>query len=209
MRSESGKPATFIQSARRAQIVGCAIEVIAEIGWAQTSIRKIAERVGVAMSAVLYHFGNKDNLVDAIVAEMYRTALAVVVPAVGAETTASGKLAAYIRANVIYFDTYRVHLRALTQISASYQPSDGRRFEELGLSPELSEQLAALDPTAILTAGQQDREFGDFPVSSMAIALRGAVNAVVEKILRDPDFDAPAYGEDLVAIFGRAVGIRR
>jgi AcrR family transcriptional regulator len=62
--------------------VAAAIEVIAEIGWAQTSIRKIADRVGVAMSAVLYHFGTKDNLVDAIIEEMYRTALANVVPAV-------------------------------------------------------------------------------------------------------------------------------
>jgi hypothetical protein len=43
----------------------------------------------------------------------------------------------------------------------------------------------------------------------MALALRGAVNAVVEKILRDPEFDARAYGEDLVAIFGRAVGMAR
>lgn len=188
--------------------MGCAIEVIAEIGWAQTSIRKIADRVGVAMSAVLYHFGNKDNLVDAIVEEMYRAALGVVVPAVSAETTASAKLNAYIGASVEYFDTHRVHLTALTQINASYTPSDGRRFEELGLNPELSEELAVLDPTAILVAGQQDREFDDFPVPSMAIALRGAVNAVVEKILRDPDFDAPAYAEDLVAIFGRAVGVR-
>lgn len=209
MRSSQEKPPTFTQSARRAQIVSCAIEVVSEVGWAQTSIRKIADRVGVAMSAVLYHFGNKDNLVDAIVEEMYRTALAVVVPAVDAESTASGKLSAYIRANVAYFDTHRVHLTALTQISASYKPSDGRRFEELGLSPELSEKLAALDPTAILAAGQRDREFGEFPVASMAIALRGAVNAVVEKILRDPDFDAPGYGEDLVAIFGRAVGVGR
>ena len=62
---------------------------------------------------------------------------------------------------------------------------------------------------AILTAGHQDDEFGDIPVASMAVALRGAVNAVVEKILREPDFDAAAYGEDLVAIFGRATEVRR
>lgn len=209
MRSHEVKPTTFTQTARRTQIVACAIEVIAEIGWAQTSIRKIADRVGVAMSAVLYHFGNKDNLIDAIVEEMYRSALAVVVPAVTAETTASGKLDAYIRANIAYFHGHRVHLTALTQISTSYKPSDGRAFQELGLKPELSDELAALDPTAILVAGQQDREFGEFPVTSMAIAVRGAVNAVVEKILADPDFDAPAYGEDLVAIFGRAVGAQR
>jgi hypothetical protein len=110
---------------------------------------------------------------------------------------------------VAYFDTHRSHLAALTQLGSSYQPSDGRRFDELGLSPELRDELTALDPTAILIAGQKAREFGDFPIASMAIALRGAVNAVVEKILHDPNFDASAYGEDLVAIFGRAVGTKR
>ncbi|MGB8405466.1 MAG: TetR/AcrR family transcriptional regulator [Mycobacterium sp.] len=207
MRSDGQKPATFTQSARRTQIVTAAIEVIAEIGWAQTSIRRIAERVGVAMSAVLYHFGTKENLVDAIIEEMYRTALSVVVPALDSESTATGKLSAYIRGSIAYFDTHRSHLRALTQLGAGYQPSDGRRFDELGLTPELREELAALDPTAILAAGQQDHEFGDFPIASMALAIRGAVNAVVEQILREPDFDARAYGEDLVAIFGSAVAV--
>lgn len=209
MRSDARKPATFTQSARRAQIVAAAIEVIAEIGWAQASIRKIADRVGVAMSAVLYHFGTKDNLVEAIVEEMYRTALSVVGPAVDAESTAANKLAAYITSSVAYFDTHRSHLAALTQLGTSYQLADGRRFQELGLTPELKQELAILDPTAILTVGQQDREFGAFPVASMAVALRGAVNAAVEMILREPDFDARAYGEDLAAIFGRAVEVIR
>lgn len=188
--------------------MAAAIDVIAEIGWAQTSIRKIADRVGVAMSAVLYHFGTKDNLVEAIVEEMYRTALSVVVPALDAESTAAGKLTAYIRANIAYFDTHRSQLAALAQLGTGYQPS-GRRFDELGLTPQLREELIGLDPTEILSSGQQSHEFGDFPVTSMAIALRGAVNAVVEKILREPDFDAQAYGVDLVAIFGRAVEVRR
>lgn len=209
MRSDLPKPPTFTQSARRAQIVAAAIDVIAETGWAQTSIRKIADRVGVAMSAVLYHFGSKDNLVEAIIEEMYRSALSAVIPALDAETTATGKLTAYIRANLAYFDTHRSQLAALAQLGAGYQPSDGRRFDELGLTPELHDELIALDPTGILTVGQQDHEFGDFPIASMALALRGAVNAVVEKILRDPDFDARAYGEDLVAIFGRAVAVAR
>ncbi len=208
MRSETTKPATFTQSARRAQIVAAAIDVIAEIGWSQTSIRKIADRVGVAMSAVLYHFGTKDNLVDAIIEEMYRSALSAVVPALDAESTATGKLTAYIRASIAYFDSHRSQLAALTQLSIGYQPSDGRRFDELGTTPELREELIALDPTSILVVGQEDHEFGDFPIASMALALRGAVNAVVEKILREPEFDAHAYGEDLVAIFGRSVGVK-
>lgn len=206
MRSITQKPLTFTQSARRAQIVESAIEVIAEVGWAQTSIRKIAERVGVAMSAVLYHFGTKDKLVEAIVEQMYRSALAVVVPAVDAESTAAGKLTAYIRATVEYFDTHRVHLAALSQLASSYRPSDGSSFNGLGLSPALVEELAALDATGILQSGQLAGEFGEFPVDSVAMALSGAGHALVYKFMREPDFDAHRYGEDLVEIFNRVVG---
>jgi AcrR family transcriptional regulator len=209
VRSVGKKPSTFTQSARRAQIVACAIEVIAEVGWAQTSIRKIADRVGVAMSAVLYHFGTKENLVDAIIEEMYRSALAVVITAVDAEVTATAKLNAYIRATVKYFDTHRVHLAALSQLASSYRPGDGRSFKELGLTSDLADELAALDATAILRAGQLDGEFGEFPVESVAIALSGAGHAVVTKLLEDPDFDAHRYGEDLVEIFGRIVRTQR
>jgi AcrR family transcriptional regulator len=206
MRVTNSPPESFTRTARKAQIVGCAIEVIAEVGFAQASIRKIADRVGIAMSAVLYHFGNKDNLVEAIIEEMYRSTLAVVVPALDAETSAADKLNAYIRSTITYFGTHRVALKALASIGTAHQPSDGRRVDELGLSPEIAEQLAVLDPTAILLAGQRDGEFGDFPLASLAVALRGAVTAVVDKILREPGYDATAYGEDLVAIFGRVVG---
>jgi AcrR family transcriptional regulator len=209
MRSARVSAPTFTQAARRTQIVGCAIDVIAEVGWAQTSIRKIADQVGIAMSAVLYHFGTKDKLVDAVIEEMYRTALAVVVPAIDAELTATGKLNAYVRSSITYFDSHRAHLAALSQLSTGYQPSDGRPFDELGLTAELGEEMAALDPATILQAGRRDGEFGEFPVESTAIALRAAVNAVVEKILRDPTFDAGAYGEDLVKIFGRVLAVTK
>lgn len=186
--------------------MGAAIDVIAEVGFAQASIRKIADRVGIAMSAVLYHFGTKDNLVDAIVEHMYRTMITHLAPAVLAEETAAGKLHAYIRSSIDYFGTHRVALKALASLGTTYVPTDGRRFEELGLSPDIAEQLAVLDPTPILTAGQRDGEFGDFPVQSTATALRGAVNGVVEKVLREPGYDAGTYAEDLIQIFDRVVG---
>ncbi len=205
MSPKSERPESFTRTARRAQIVACAIEVIAEVGYPQASIRKIADRVGIAMSAVLYHFGSKDNLVDAIVEHMYRTMLTLVVPALEAEPTATGQLNAYIRSCIKYFATHRTALLALTSTATNFQPSDGRRFDQLGLSPEVAKQLAVLDPTAILAAGQRDGEFGDFPLESTALALRGAVNSVVEQILREPTYDARGYGEDLIEIFGRIV----
>lgn len=205
MSPTQARPESFTRLARKAQIVAAAIDVIAEVGFAQASIRKIADRVGIAMSAVLYHFGTKDNLVDAIVGHMYRTMLTQVAPAVEAEDTASGKLNAYIRSSIGYFGTHRVALKALASLGTTYVPSDGRRFEELGLSPDIVEQLAVLDPAPILAAGQRDGEFGNFPAQSTAIALRGAVNGVVDKVLREPGYDAGGYAEDLIDIFGRIV----
>ena len=197
---------SFIRSARRAQIVAAAIDVIAEVGYAQASIRKIADRVGIAMSAVLYHFGTKDKLVEAIIEHMYRTMLNSVAPAVADQHTASTKLDAYILSSIGYFATHRVALKALASLGTTYVPADGRRFEELGLDADLADQLAALDPTAILDTGQRAGEFADFPVTSVAIALRGAINGVVEPILREPHFDASRYAEDLIDVFGRIIG---
>lgn len=197
---------SFTRSARKAQIVAAAIDVIAEVGFAQASIRKIADRVGIAMSAVLYHFGTKDNLVDAIVEHMYRTMLSQVAPAVDAEHTATGKLHAYIRSSIAYFGTHRTALKALASLGTTYVPTDGRRFDELGLSPDIAEQLTVLDPTSILVAGQRDGEFGTFPVGSTAIALRGAVNGVVDRVLREPGYDATQYAQDVIDMFGRIVG---
>jgi AcrR family transcriptional regulator len=191
--------------ARREQIVGCAIEVIAEVGYPQASIRKIAERVGVAMSVVLYHFATKDDLVEAVIEEMYRSALAVLTPALDAESTATGKLNAYIRASLEYFDKRRVHLVALAELGSGYRPRGARRFDEMGLSDDVREQFAAVDPSVIFRLGQRRREFRKFSVDSMAIALRAAVNATAEQVMRDADFDVRGYGEDLVSTFGRAV----
>lgn len=59
--------------------------MIAELGYAQASIRRIADRVGVAMSVVPYHVKSKDELIAAVVEEMYRDAFAVVVNGVVAD----------------------------------------------------------------------------------------------------------------------------
>src|SRR5215469_10491417 len=62
--SPSGR--TFADEARRTQLVECAIDVIAAEGFAQASLARIAERAGVAKSVVLYHFANKDELVEQV-----------------------------------------------------------------------------------------------------------------------------------------------
>ena len=194
---------TFTEAARRAQIVETAIETIAELGYHQASVRKIAERVGVAMSVVLYHFGNKDDLVAAIVAELYRSVITIMSPLVEAESTAAGKLTAHIRAHIDYIATHRSHQLALTEIGTNYRTRTGGRLNELtvDLEPDELAELAKLELEAIFTLGVETGEFRPLAPDSMARAVRGAIGSALLTSTTDPGFDVRAYGEDLVEAF--------
>lgn len=208
MRSSATGGATFTETARRAQIVECAIETIAELGYGRASVRRIADRVGVAMSVVLYHFGNKDDLVAAIVAELYRSLIEIMRPVVEAETTAGGRLAAHIRAHVGYIATHRSHQLALTEIASNHRSRSGKRLNEM--TPDLDSSqladLAALDLEAIFRSGVDTGEFRALSPDSLARAVRGAIGSALLTSTTDPDFDVLSYGEDLVTAFRLATG---
>src|SRR5262245_55220759 len=59
---------------RRADIVDAAIEVFATRGFRGTALAEVAERVGVSAANVLYHFGSKEELLLAVIAERDRRA---------------------------------------------------------------------------------------------------------------------------------------
>lgn len=203
MRSKSSSD-TFTERARRAQIVQCAIELIGERGYAESSVAKIAERAGVAKSVVLYYFHGKDDLVGAIVTEIYLAAAAKMLPVIDAEETAAGKLAAYIRSNAEYLQTHRGYAMALLEIWTSFRTSDGLRLDEAAAQSKPTGDLARLDPEYIFELGQKRREFREFPTCAMAIALRQAIDGAVLHAARDPHFDVAAYCEELVTVFDLA-----
>ena len=196
---------TFTDQARRTQITLCAIDVIAEIGYAQASIRKIAQRVGVAMSVVLYHFASKDELVLAIVNHAFREAIDMIVPRLERETTAAGKLRAYILANADFLDTHRNQFAAVMDIGLTYRTAEGGRMDTMKIDPELMAGVARMDVAAILRQGQESGEFAEFDVDRTAMAIRGAVlNAPVLEVFGNPEFDLHGYAEAMVALFDRA-----
>ena len=68
-RSGAGDGAsTFTQLKRRDQLVDCAIDAIAELGFPRTSVAEVARRAGVSKGVVTYHFAAKDDLIGAVIA---------------------------------------------------------------------------------------------------------------------------------------------
>jgi TetR/AcrR family transcriptional regulator, fatty acid metabolism regulator protein len=206
MRSNNDpKGLTFIEAARRAQIVDAAVALIAELGYPQVSIAKIAERINVAKSVVLYHFKTKDALIAAIVEDVMTTAAVTMAPLLTAESTAAGKLSAYIRANVAVLHEHRLRSVAMFEIVGAYRSADGRRFDQVAAESVQAEppegELALLDPLAIFDAGVRSGEFRPLPSVFMRNALRAALDGAVSELARDLDYDVLGYGEELVTIF--------
>jgi TetR/AcrR family fatty acid metabolism transcriptional regulator len=193
---ESDGGRTFTEMARRAQIVQCTVEALAEVGYADASMAEIARRAGIAKSVVSYHFSDKEGLMG----EVLRTALATyatfMAPRLAAVTSAAGKLRAYLTGTADYVTEHHALHVAVTA-------ADGRPL--VATMP-----LEAPEPSVedILRQGQRDGEFRDFDVAVVAGVVRAAVTRDMAMRQRaNPGTDLGAYAEELVRLFD--LGIRR
>ncbi len=55
---------SFIEKARRAQIMECAIETLAEVGYVKASLGQIAKRAKISKGVISYYFTNKEELLE-------------------------------------------------------------------------------------------------------------------------------------------------
>ncbi|MEV0675485.1 TetR/AcrR family transcriptional regulator [Actinosynnema sp. NPDC050436] len=68
MHTEPDAAGSFIEQARRAQIVQSTIEVLAEQGYGAASFARIAQRASISPGLITYHFQTKDALISAVLA---------------------------------------------------------------------------------------------------------------------------------------------
>lgn len=61
---------TFIEEARRTQIISAAREIFLQTGFEKSTISEIAKAIDVSKGVILYHFGNKSDLGKAVIEEI-------------------------------------------------------------------------------------------------------------------------------------------
>jgi TetR/AcrR family transcriptional regulator, fatty acid metabolism regulator protein len=191
---------TFTEAARRAQIVAAAIDTIAEIGYGQASLARIAERGGTSKGVITYHFAGKDELIGEIIAEVLAKGEAYMVPRILAESSGPGLLRAYIESNLGFMREHRNHLVAFLEIYLNARGEDGRPLVD---QRTLEQQATSLE--LLLAHFQAAGDFReDFDPRVMALAIRGAIDQVPLRMARDPDLDVDRYARELTALFHRA-----
>jgi AcrR family transcriptional regulator len=190
---------SFAETARRAQIVDCAIDTIVEAGFARASIDQIARRAGVSKGVITYHFPSKEEIVDAIVEKVVAAGRTYMVPRIMAETSTAGRLRAYIESDLEYIDAFRKPLIALVEIAMSARRADG----SLVIGPESLDRRAT-DLEELLRAGQRSGEFRRFNTRVMALTIIQAIDAVPMLLAREPNLDVKLYATELATVFALA-----
>jgi AcrR family transcriptional regulator len=186
---------SFIEAARRAQIVECAIDTIAELGFGQASLAQIAKRAGISTGVISYHFDGKDELIRAVMRHVYETGGGFIRPRVDLASGPRAALASLIAASVGFIAAYPRHLRAVMNVILA-----GRSE----LFDRAMEEPRRAGFRTILEAGQREGVFRAFEPEIMVDTIIGTLNHVPQRLAAKPDLDLEAYGRELVALFDRA-----
>jgi TetR/AcrR family transcriptional regulator, fatty acid metabolism regulator protein len=192
---------TFIETARRAQIVAAAIDVIADAGYAGASFARIAERLGISRGLISYHFAGKDDLMRQVVHEAAEEAKAYIRPRILAESIGPAMLRAYIGSNLAFMRDHRNNVIAMIEIARSVE---GRRifYSDTGVV----DAVRALEH--LLSGFQAAGQFrADFDPHVMAIAVRAAIEAASSRLASDAEFDIDNYASEIATTFDLATRI--
>jgi len=189
---------TFTQTARRAQLVGCAIDALVEVGYQQTTVAEVARRAAVSKGVVTYYFPARDDLIWAVVAAVF----ASVGEQVGSrleDVPPRSFVATYVGAWVDYYRTYHREMMAIAEIWTSFRDASGR--------PHLDARTLDGERTlveTVLAAGQAEGTLGDFSPRVVAITLKAALDGLLAQLALEPAIDLDAYCDELVGLFDRA-----
>ena len=194
---------SFIEKARRAQIVEATIDVLAELGYGNTSFAQIARKSGISRGLISYHFKNKDDLMLQVVMEVFAGNMNYVNEQVAARTAAGEKLQTYIKANLTHMGRQPKRYLAMMEVVMNAKTSDGESIFK-AISQADDDELGYTELEDIFRAGQAGGEFRDFDPRVMAIALRGAIDKVLGQIANHPRLELSHHIHELCAMFDHA-----
>ena len=195
---------TFIEEARRKQIIDAALQTIADQGYTQTSFAEIARQLGITKGLIAYHFDGKHDLITSAIHTILDYQGVYIKTYVDAQPLASSKLRAYIETSLTYILNNRPHFAALVDLWGSFtSPIEKREFSETAYNP------CRAHLRKIFQLGQQSGEFGPFDPQLMAAVVQGGIDGLMLQWVFDPQaVDLQSAGQILVEMYLKQVAAR-
>lgn len=196
LRTDGQRDQTFIEKARRAQIIACTIDAIVELGFAKASLDQIARRAGISKGVISYHFASKEELTRQVVADVFAAGSAYMEPRIRAAATATDRLRTYIESNIAFISSNRKPIAALMDIAANARDREGKPLVGQAL---MAPRIAGLGE--LLRGGQDSGEFRPFDVRVMAFALIQSIDGIPPALVAKPDLDLGVLARELTTLF--------
>lgn len=190
---------SFIEEARRAQVIEAATETVAALGYANASLAQIAKYAGISKSVISYHFDGKDELLEQVVTQFLEETWAYMEPRVDAAESAPRRIRAWVESQLTYFAHHRSGFLAMVDVVANYRREDGTRPFE-GMEKEEVDQLAR-----ILADGQRAGELRDFDPRTYAVIISQSMDGALVRWAYDDAVDLAAHIPALVDFIDRAI----
>jgi len=195
----AGKESSFIEQARRRQIIEATIASVAAEGYVGSSLATVAKRAGISKGVVLYHFRGKDELVEMAVNEIFRELQDFMKPRLEAASTARDRLRVFIESELSFLEQHRAHLLTVSYILVNHRNRRGEFYLRSS-----AEKTAMQAIGAILEEGRKRGEFRPFDVRPMAATILNALNGALSQWVTDPGMSLADYAAELVTIFDLA-----
>ncbi len=188
---------SFIEAARRQQIVETAIATIAARGLEGASLADIAQDAGISKGVISYHFAGRAALIQAILDEILAQSHTYIMDRVARRRRAADKLAEYIRASFDFIGTHRPNFVTWLNLWGSLRSPEQRTRYNARLYEPCRMAIAT-----ILSAGQRNKEFKPFPARELSVVIQGAIDGIMLQWILDPaGIDLRAASRRLRALF--------
>ncbi|WP_026877844.1 TetR/AcrR family transcriptional regulator [Jiangella gansuensis] len=190
---------SFIEAARRDQIVQAAIDTLVDAGYGKASFTSIARQAGISAGLISYHFENKRELFQQVVSDVNAAMEAWLTERTQDARNYREALRQLIEGFVHFCDSHRREVLALGQVLAGAGGQENRDLavEQRSVSVGQFEQM--------LLEGQQHGEFRGFSPRLMAVTLMAALEAVPAELFARPGTDVDHYAKELAMTFDLAV----
>jgi AcrR family transcriptional regulator len=198
-RAQAVSRRTFIENARRAQIVDAAIATIADVGFRNASYAQIAKRAGLSSTGLIsYHFRSRGELIQQVVEHVVTAIGSHMADRLAAVSSPAVALRTYIEGNVEFIATHRQQMKALLEIFLNGAFDYGPDADQAVISPI----------EHILRQGQETGEFRTFDPKVMATLVQRAVDGLPFLLAAEPDLDVEAFGAEVALTFQLATKVR-
>lgn len=198
MASSQSPSRTFTETARRAQLIAAAIRTVNEIGYHRASLSEIAQRAGVAKSAIVYYFSSKEALLLSVLEDVFTDLETAVAQAVDAEAEHSTQLRDYARGYLSHLDDHRAEITAGIEIVVSHRTAEGIPLYLTG-TEEDSQVLRD-----ILSAGMDAGAFRRMPMKVAVALVEALLDVPTTELQRDLTADIEPFAAETVEALMKA-----